>query len=45
MAKKQAKPKTITIMVDTGWPLSPREIEKKTTVKQEGLIFKLSTAE
>lgn len=84
-AKKQAeaKPKTITIMVDTSWPLSPREIqhaidvlkafksegedglglksaaealesfkksvekdiEKKTTVKQEGLIFKLSTAE
>lgn len=85
MAKKQAeaKPKTITIMVDTSWPLSPREIqhaidvlkafkpegedglglksaaealesfkkyvekdiEKKTTVKQEGHIFKLSTAE
>lgn len=82
-AKKQAKPKTITIMVDTSWPLSPREIqhaidvlkafkpegedglglksaaealesfkksvekdiEKKTTVKQEGHIFKLSTAE
>lgn len=84
-AKKQAqaKPKTITIMVDTSWPLSPREIqhaidvlkafkpegedglgfksaaealesfkksvekdiEKKTTVKQEGLFFKLSTAE
>lgn len=83
LAKKQAKPKTITIMVDTSWPLSPREIqhaidvlkafkpegedglglksaaealesfkksvekdiEKKTTVKQEGHIFKLSTAE
>lgn len=85
VAKKQAeaKPKTITIMVDTSWPLSPREIqhaidvlkafkpvgedglgmksavetlesfkksvekdiEKKTTVKQEGHIFKLSTAE
>ncbi len=83
VAKKQAKPKTITIMVDTSWPMSPREIqqaidvlkalkpegedglgmksaaealesfkksvekdiEKKTTVKQEGLIFKLSTAE
>ena len=83
LAKKQAKPKTITIMVDTSWPLSPREIqhaidvlkafkpegedglglksaaealesfkksvekdiEKKTTVKEEGLIFKLSTAE
>lgn len=85
VAKKQAetKPKTITIMVDTSWPLSPREIqhaidvlkafkpvgedglgmksaaealesfkksvekdiEKKTTVKQEGFIFKLSTAE
>ena len=83
MAKKQAKPKTITIMVDTSWPLSPREIqqaidvlkafkpegedglglksaaealesfkksvekdiEKKTTVKQEEHIFKLSTAE
>lgn len=81
--KKQAKPKTITIMVDASWPLSPRkiqhaidvlkafkpegedglglksaaealesfkksvekEIEKKTTVKEEGLIFKLSTAE
>lgn len=26
-AKKQAKPKTITIMVDTSWPLSPREIQ------------------
>ena len=83
LAKKQAKPKTITIMVATSWPLSPREIqhaidvlkafkpegedglglksaaealesfkksvekdiEKKTTVKQEGHIFKLSTAE
>ena len=83
LAKKQAKSKTITIMVDTSWPLSPREIqhaidvlkafkpegedglglksaaealesfkksvekdiEKKTTVKEEGLIFKLSTAE
>lgn len=85
VAKKQAeaKPKTITIMVDASWPLSPREIqqaidvikafkpvsedglglksaaealeafkksvekdiEKKTTVKQEGIIFKLSTAE
>ena len=85
VTKKQteAKPKTITIMVDTSWPLSPREIqhaidvlkafkpegedslglksaaealesfkksvekdiEKKTTVKQEGHIFKLSTAE
>lgn len=85
LAKKQAeaKPKTITIMVDSSWPMSPREIqqaidtlkafksvgedgiglksavetlesfkkyvekdiEKKTTVKQEGLIFKLSTAE
>lgn len=84
-AKKQAeaKPKTITIMVDTSWPLSPREIqraidvlkafkpvgedglgfksaaealesfkksvekdiEKKMSVKQEGHIFKLSTAE
>lgn len=83
--KKQAeaKTKTITIMVDASWPLSPREIqqaidvikafkpvgedglgfksaaetleafkkcvekdiEKKTTVKQEGHIFKLSTAE
>jgi hypothetical protein len=81
--KKQAKPKTITIMVDTSWPLSPREIqhaidvlkafkpegedglglksaaealesfkksvekniEKKTTVKQDGLYFKLSEAE
>lgn len=83
VAKKQAKPKTITIMVDTSWPLSPREIqhaidvlkafkpegedglglksaaealesfkksvekniEKKTTVKQDGLYFKLSEAE
>lgn len=85
VAKKQAeaKPKTITIMVDTSWPLSPREIqqaidvlkalkpegedglglksavetlesfkksvekdiEKKTTVKEEGLFFKLSTVE
>lgn len=85
LAKKQAeaKPKTIKIMVDVSWPMSPREIqqaidtlkafkpegedgiglksavetlesfkkyvekdiEKKTTVKQEGLIFKLSTAE
>lgn len=29
VAKKQAeaKPKTITIMVDTSWPLSPREIQ------------------
>ena len=83
VAKKQAKPKTITIMVDTSWPLSPREIqqaidvlkalkpegedglgmksaaealesfkksvekdiEKKTTVKEEGLFFKLGTAE
>lgn len=83
VAKKQTKSKTITIMVDTSWPLSPREIqhaidvlkafkpegedglglksaaealesfkksvekdiEKKTTVKEEGLIFKLSTAE
>lgn len=29
LAKKQAeaKPKTITIMVDTSWPLSPREIQ------------------
>jgi hypothetical protein len=77
------KPKTVTIAIDTSWPLSPRQIqeaidilkafkpegedglglksaaealesfkksiekdiEKKTTVKQEGLIFKLSTAE
>ena len=85
VAKKQAeaKPKTIKILVDTSWPLSPREIqqaidilkafkpvgedglgmksavetlesfkksvekdiEKKMTVKQEGFIFKLSTAE
>jgi hypothetical protein len=85
LAKKQAeaKPKTIKIMVDVSWPMSPREIqqaidtlkafesvgedgiglksavetlesfkkyvekdiEKKTTVKQEGHIFKLSTAE
>lgn len=85
VAKKQAeaKPKTIKIMIDTSWPLSPREIqqaidvlkafkpvgedglglksavetlesfkksvekdiEKKTTVKQEGIIFKMSTAE
>ena len=85
MAKKQAetKPKTITIMVDTSWPLSPREIqqaidvlkafkpegedglglksaaealeafkksvenhiEKHTKVVQDGLYFKLSTAE
>ena len=85
LAKKQAeaKHKTIKIMVDVSWPMSPREIqqaidtlkafkavgedgiglksavetlesfkkyvekdiEKKTTVKQEGLIFKLSTAE
>lgn len=84
-AKKQAeaKPKTIKIMIDTSWPLSPREIqraidvlkafkpigedglglksavetlesfkksiekdiEKKTTVKQEGIFFKMSTAE
>lgn len=30
VAKKQAeaKPKTITIMVDTSWPLSPREIQQ-----------------
>ena len=58
----ETKHKTITIMVDTSWPLSPREIqqaidvlkafkpvgedgEKKTTVKHEGLIFRLSTAE
>ena len=27
VTKKQAKPKTITIMVDTSWPLSPREIQ------------------
>ena len=85
VAKKQAeaKPKTIKILVDTSWPLSPRQIqeaidilkafkpvgedglgmksavetlesfkksvekdiEKKMTVKQEGFIFKLSTAE
>ncbi len=85
VAKKQteAKPKTIKILIDTSWPLSPRQIqeaidvlkafkpvgedglgmksavetlesfkksvekdiEKKTTVKQEGIIFKLSTAE
>ena len=85
VAKKQAeaKPKTIKIMIDTSWPLSPcqiqqaidvlkafkpvgedgldmksavetlelfkksveKDIEKKTTVKQEGFIFKLSTAE
>lgn len=85
VAKKQAeaKPRTIKIMVDTSWPLSPRQIqqaidilkafksvgedgldmksavetlesfkksvekdiEKKTTVKQEGFIFKLSKAE
>ena len=82
-AEAEAKPKTIKIMVDASWPMSPREIqqaidtlkafkpegedgiglksavetlesfkkyvekdiEKKTTVKQEGLIFKLSTAE
>ena len=85
VVKKQAeaKPKTIKIMIDTSWPLSPREIqqaidvlkafkpvgedglglksavetlesfkksvekdiEKKTTVKQEGIFFKMSTAE
>lgn len=85
VAKKQAeaKPKSVKIMIDASWPLSPREIqqaidvlkafkpvgedglgfksaaetleafkksvekdiEKKTTVKQEGIIFKLSTAE
>lgn len=85
VAKKQveAKPKTIKIMIDTSWPLSPREIqqaidvlkafkpvgedglglksavetlesfkksvekdiEKKTTVKQEGIFFKMGTAE
>ena len=83
--KKQAeaKPKTIKIMIDTSWPLSPREIqqaidilkafkpvgedglgmksaaealesfkksvekdiEKKMSVKQEGIFFKMSTAE